>query len=64
MDKTHLRFFGKKDLKELLTTDELKPIRAIPNYFITPRRERYRFVHFGILDSFLAVQNIVVSQKM
>ncbi|MVM39568.1 methyltransferase domain-containing protein [Spirosoma sp. HMF3257] len=64
MDKTHLRFFGKKDLTELLTTDQLKPIRSIPNYFITPRRARFRFVHLGLLDSFLAAQNIVVSQKV
>lgn len=63
MDKTHLRFFGRKDLVDMLTTDELSVVRAIPNYFITPHRAQFRFVHLGLLDSFLAAQNIVVSQK-
>ncbi|OIN56516.1 class I SAM-dependent methyltransferase [Arsenicibacter rosenii] len=63
MDKTHLRFFCKKDLVELMTTDELVPVKAIPNYFITPRRGNFSRFHFGILDAFMAPQNIVVSQK-
>lgn len=64
MDKTHLRFFCKKDLIELMTTDELSPIRAVPNYFITPRRQQFRLIHFGLFDPFLAPQNIVISKKI
>lgn len=64
MDKTHLRFFCKKDLVNLMTTEELKPIVVIGNYFIAPRRKQFSSFHFGLLDSFLAPQNIVVSRKI
>ncbi|MEZ0542591.1 class I SAM-dependent methyltransferase [Fibrella arboris] len=64
MDKTHLRFFCKKDLIEMMTTSELEPVRAIDNYFITPRRKKFRLLHLGILDPFLAPQTIVVSKKI
>ena len=64
MDKTHLRFFCKKDLVDLMTTDELNPVCAVPNYFITPLRQQLRSMHFGLLDEFLAPQNIIVSKKI
>lgn len=64
MDKTHLRFFGKQDLADMLTTKQLKPIKIAPNYFITPRRKKFKFIHAGFLDDFFAAQNIVVSKKI
>lgn len=64
MDKTHLRFFCRKDLINLLTTDELTPVLSMGNYFITPKRKQFRALHFGLLDTFLAPQNIVVSRKL
>jgi 2-polyprenyl-3-methyl-5-hydroxy-6-metoxy-1,4-benzoquinol methylase len=63
LDKTHLRFFCLKNLKELLTLENLDPILAEPNYFITPRRKAMSFLHLNILDEFLAAQLIVVSKK-
>lgn len=64
MDKTHLRFFGKEDLADMLTTSQLKPVKVMPNYFITPRRKKFKFIHVGLLDDFLAAQNIVVSKRI
>ncbi|WP_288425627.1 class I SAM-dependent methyltransferase [uncultured Spirosoma sp.] len=64
MDKTHLRFFGKKDLADMLTTKQLRPVKVSPNYFITPRRKKFKFIHAGLLDDFFAAQNIVVAKKI
>ncbi|QJW88303.1 class I SAM-dependent methyltransferase [Spirosoma taeanense] len=63
LDKTHLRFFCRKNLEALGTTDELQPIRSMANYTLTPRRQSLRPFHFGLLDEFLAPQYMVISRK-
>lgn len=68
MDKTHLRFFCKKNIRELLTTDELTPVYATPNFMlkvVTDGRKRriINRVTLGLIKDLLTVQYIFVAKK-
>ena len=68
LDKTHLRFFCKKDIIELVSTDSLSCTSIMPiNYFIDyqfslPVRW-FNIITFKVFEEFLAYQYIVVGTK-
>lgn len=68
MDKTHLRFFCKKNVHQLLSTSVLTPIYSIPNFKLKEVKEgkRTRLINlltFGIFENLLAVQYLFIAQK-
>ncbi len=68
MDKTHLRFFCRKNIMEMLDTQDLQPIKILPN-FILPvvkdgkKRRIINRLSFGLFRDFLAVQYLAVAKK-
>jgi 2-polyprenyl-3-methyl-5-hydroxy-6-metoxy-1,4-benzoquinol methylase len=68
MDKTHLRFFCKKNIIQLLTNSELNPIYIRPNFMLEVLKQgkKRRFINkftFGLFENFLAVQYLVIVKK-
>jgi 2-polyprenyl-3-methyl-5-hydroxy-6-metoxy-1,4-benzoquinol methylase len=68
MDKTHLRFFCRKNMEQLLTTDELTPIWWKPNFLLKelPAGKKRRIINrltFGLLTDFLTVQYLFIAKK-
>jgi 2-polyprenyl-3-methyl-5-hydroxy-6-metoxy-1,4-benzoquinol methylase len=68
MDKTHLRFFCKKNIIHLLTNSELKPIYIRPNFMLEflKQGKKRRLINkftFGLFENFLAVQYLVIVKK-
>lgn len=68
MDKTHLRFFCKKNINELLTTAVLKPVYCKPNFLLQSvsagkKRRLINFLSLGLLQDLLTVQYIFIAQK-
>ncbi len=68
MDKTHLRFFCKKDILDLLKTTSLTPIYSKPNFMLKEvpqgkKRRIFNKVTFGLFENFLAVQYLVIAKK-
>lgn len=66
LDKTHFRFFCKKNIVNLLTTDTLKPVYVTPSFSFCPyqkKRKKINNITLGIFKDFLAQQYIVVSNK-
>lgn len=63
LDKTHLRFFCKKNIIEMFEKDyKVVDIKGNPNY----RRQRYYLLNkitFGIFSDFFNVQYLVVAEK-
>lgn len=64
LDYTHLRFFCKINLEELLTTDNLKVVKSLFNLYATPTRRIISKFTFGLIDRYMAPQLIVVSEKI
>jgi len=64
LDRTHLRFFCKKDLVDMFSIDGLTVKNALPNYTLTPKRKLFSRFHFGLLDEIFSPQNIVIAQKV
>lgn len=69
LDRTHLRFFCKRNVLELATTDHLRPESIGPTYRMHwgSKHALRRVVHaisFGLLEPFLAVQYTVVARKV
>lgn len=64
MDKTHLRFFCRKNLIDLVTNESLVLVSAFGNYHRLGWRKSVRYLHLGLLDEFLTFQNISVSKKI
>jgi len=67
MDKTHLRFFGKKNIVELLSTNGLQIQKIISNLAYpvanTKTRARVNTLSLKIFEEFLAKQYFVLSIK-
>lgn len=68
LDKTHLRFFCKKNILQLLTTTSLSPIYCKANYLLKVvlegrKRRIINRLTFGIFSDFLTVQYLVVAKK-
>lgn len=66
LDKTHLRFFCKKNAIELMTTNQLKPIGYHPNYSRIPNHKRQLLnkLTLGLFSDLLTSQHLIVSQKI
>ena len=68
MDKTHLRFFCKKNILELLTTSDLEPIYIQPNFMLKvikqgkKRRWLNKFT-LRLFENFLAIQYLIIVKK-
>lgn len=68
LDKTHLRFFCKKDILQLLTNQSLKPIYSSPSFlrnggYGIEKRKRINKLTFGLFKEWLAVQFLVIAKK-
>jgi 2-polyprenyl-3-methyl-5-hydroxy-6-metoxy-1,4-benzoquinol methylase len=68
MDKTHLRFFCKKNMYQLLKTSTLSPIFCKPNFMmkIVPEGKKRRIINilsFRLFEDFLAVQYLFIAKK-
>jgi 2-polyprenyl-3-methyl-5-hydroxy-6-metoxy-1,4-benzoquinol methylase len=65
-DRTHLRWFCKKNMIDLLTTKELKVDALYPNFHNTPHLahvKRKNKLTFGIFEEFLALQYFLIARK-
>jgi 2-polyprenyl-3-methyl-5-hydroxy-6-metoxy-1,4-benzoquinol methylase len=68
MDRTHLRFFCKKNVSGLLTTKHLDPIYSKPNFMlkVVPEGRKRRILNllsFGLFENFLTVQYLFIAKK-
>jgi len=68
MDKTHLRFFCKKNIYQLLTTPSLSPFYCKPNFMLkeVPQgkfRRVLNLLSFRLFEDFLTVQYLFVAKK-
>lgn len=67
-DKTHLRFFCKKNIKQMFSTDSLKvdsitPIDKLWDDGKVYKKNIFNKITFGKFEEFLTVQYIVVARK-
>jgi 2-polyprenyl-3-methyl-5-hydroxy-6-metoxy-1,4-benzoquinol methylase len=68
MDRTHLRFFCKKNVSNLLTTDHLKPVYSRPNFMLRAvpegkKRKLMNLLSFRLFQDFLTVQYLFIAKK-
>jgi 2-polyprenyl-3-methyl-5-hydroxy-6-metoxy-1,4-benzoquinol methylase len=66
MDKTHLRFFCKKNVQQLLTTSSLSPIYCEPNFKILPQGKKRRILNllsFRLFENLLTIQYLLIAKK-
>jgi 2-polyprenyl-3-methyl-5-hydroxy-6-metoxy-1,4-benzoquinol methylase len=68
LDKTHLRFFCKKNIRQLLTTESLQPVYSTPNFLLRSvpdgrKRRIFNRLSFGLFENLLTVQYIFIAQK-
>jgi len=67
MDKTHLRFFGKRNIIDLLGTNGLHIEKIVSNLaypaWNTKRRARVNGLTFKLFEEFLAKQYFVLAEK-
>jgi 2-polyprenyl-3-methyl-5-hydroxy-6-metoxy-1,4-benzoquinol methylase len=68
MDRTHLRFFCKKNIRDLLTTSSLSPIFSKPNFMLreVPAGKKRRLLNlltFRLFEDFLAMQYLFIAKK-
>ena len=68
MDNTHLRFFCKKNIRQLMSTDSLFPIYCKPNILLkeVPDGKKRRMINrltFGLFLEFLAIQYLCIAEK-
>ena len=68
MDKTHLRFFCKKNIRQLLTTTELTPVYSTPNFMLKVvadgrKRRIINLLTLGLIKDLLTVQYIFIAKK-
>jgi 2-polyprenyl-3-methyl-5-hydroxy-6-metoxy-1,4-benzoquinol methylase len=68
MDKTHLRFFCKKNIRQLLSTPSLSPIFFRPNFMLREvpegkKRKILNRITFRLLEDFLTIQYLVIARK-
>ena len=68
MDNTHLRFFCKKNIQQLMSTGSLSPIYCKPNILFkeVPEGKKRRVINrltFGLFLDFLAIQYLCIAEK-
>jgi 2-polyprenyl-3-methyl-5-hydroxy-6-metoxy-1,4-benzoquinol methylase len=69
MDRTHLRFFCKKNGWQMLTTPVLTPIFCKPNFMMAKevpegrKRRIFNRLTFGLFEGFLSVQYLFIARK-
>ena len=68
LDNTHLRFFCKKNILQLMSTDSLSPVYCKPNFLLkaVPQGRKRRLINrltFGVFLNFLAIQYLCVAEK-
>ncbi len=68
LDKTHLRFFCKKNAMNLGNTDKLKTISYhssidLKNDFAMVRRRIINIITLGLFKEFLTIQHIIIAKK-
>lgn len=66
LDRTHLRFFCKKNVKSLLNTPELELQKIIPNFYQDKRwtkRKIANLLSLGLFRNYLTKQYLAVAQK-
>jgi len=68
MDKTHLRFFCKKNIYQLLNTPVLSTFYCKPNFMlkVLPEGRKRRIINlltFHLFENFLTVQYIFIARK-
>lgn len=68
MDRTHLRFFCRKNIRQLLHTATLTPIFSTPNFMLreVPAGKKRRIINllsFRLFENFLAVQYLFIAKK-
>jgi 2-polyprenyl-3-methyl-5-hydroxy-6-metoxy-1,4-benzoquinol methylase len=69
MDKTHLRFFCKKNAYSLLTTSSISPIYCQPNFMLEKevpegrKRRIFNRLTFRLFEEFLSVQYLFIARK-
>ena len=68
MDKTHLRFFCKRNIYQLLNTPALSIFYSKPNFMlkVLPEGKKRRIINlltFRLFENFLAVQYIFIARK-
>jgi SAM-dependent methyltransferase len=68
LDNTHLRFFCKKNILQLMSSGSLSPVYCKPNFLLkeVPQGRKRRMINrltFGLFLNFLAIQYLCVAQK-
>lgn len=68
LDNTHLRFFCKKNILDLMNTASLSPVYCKPNFLLkqVPGAKKRRIINrmsLGLFQNFLAVQYICIAEK-
>ncbi|HZE83213.1 MAG TPA: class I SAM-dependent methyltransferase [Puia sp.] len=68
MDKTHLRFFCRKNIAQLLTTRTLSPVYSKPNFMLkeipeAKGRRLFNLLTFRLFEGFLTVQYLFIAKK-
>jgi 2-polyprenyl-3-methyl-5-hydroxy-6-metoxy-1,4-benzoquinol methylase len=68
MDQTHLRFFCKRNISSMLTTENLEPIYSKPNFMlkVVPEGRKRRIINllsFRLFENFLTVQYLFIAKK-
>ena len=68
MDQTHLRFFCKKNISSMLTTDHLEPVYSKPNFMlkVVPEGRKRRIINLlslRLFENFLTVQYLFIAKK-
>ena len=66
LDKTHLRFFCKKNIKDLLTTSELNPV-SITSTFKAVKNSKRKWLNrftLGLFKDMLTTQYVVIAKKL
>ena len=68
LDKTHLRFFCKKNAMSLGNTNQLKTVAYYANIdikknFAMARRKLINIITLGLFKEFLTIQHIIVAKK-
>ena len=68
MDKTHLRFFCKKNIYQMLNTPVLSTIYSKPNFMLKvvpegKKRRIFNLLTFRLFEDFLAIQYLFIARK-
>ena len=66
-DKTHLRFFCKKNMIELFSSERLQVVKTFPNFDFNDNEKRFQILNrltFRLFEEFLALQFLIISEKI